>query len=157
MQSVKVLCGVPGSGKSTYAAKHFPGAMVVSADQYFMKDGEYCFNPKKLPEAHAECLKAFVNLINPPLGTNFPVYTLVVDNTNITVAEIAPYAALALAYGYELEIVSLSVLPEVAHARNIHKVPLESIKRMAQKMDEEQRRLPPWWPHRQVLSQPVGF
>lgn len=48
-----ILRGVSGSGKSTLGAMIAPH--VISADDYFMKDGKYHFNPKKLGEAHAMC------------------------------------------------------------------------------------------------------
>ena len=39
--------GVPGSGKSTFAAKVFPGAFHVENDMFHVKDGEYRFDFNK--------------------------------------------------------------------------------------------------------------
>lgn len=142
--------------------------VVVSADDFFMVDGEYKFDPSKLPEAHSKCLRGFVSFLQdngvgkvrkvtilrgiPGSGKSTFVNQhlsmmgdLVVDNTNTSVAEIAPYAALALAYGADLEIITLDVDPSVA--QNVHGVPLEGVQRMAARMAEETPRLPPWWPN----------
>jgi len=34
---------------------------IISADDYFMKDGKYNFDPRLLSEAHNHCFKTFVN------------------------------------------------------------------------------------------------
>lgn len=138
---VVIYSGVPGSGKSTLAAKEHPGAPVCSADHFFERDSVYAFNPARLPEAHAACLRKFVELVQ---AGGWPV--IVVDNTNTTAAEVAPYAALALAYDYALEIVTVHCDPDVAAARNTHGVPVHAVRAMATRLAE--RALPPWWPTR---------
>lgn len=140
---VIIMRGVPGSGKSTYVSKNFPGAAVYSADDYFMVDGVYVFDPKKLPQAHGKCLKDFVFHLERPFSAD-----AVIDNTNTTAVECAPYAALALAYGCELEVITLQCMPEVAAARNVHGVPLDGVRRMYANLIGAT--LPPWWPHRIV-------
>jgi len=141
----KIFCGVSGAGKTTLIKEAYPGANVVSADYYFIgADGEYKFDPSKLGEAHGECLRAFVAHMTTSRSRWLP--DIVVDNTNTTVAEIAPYAALALAYGFELEIVTVLCDPAIAHARNKHGVPLHSVQAMHERL--AQREMPPWWPHR---------
>lgn len=136
---VIILSGIPGAGKSTYAERRYPDAYVVSADSYFMVDGEYRFDPAGLPAAHGACLRDFTRALQAHEHA-----TLVVDNTNISVAEIAPYAALALAYGADLRIVTVNADPENAWARNVHGVPAQSIRRMFDALNK--RELPPWWP-----------
>jgi predicted kinase len=145
MAKVIIMRGVSGSGKSTYARKHYPAAYKVSADDFFMKDGEYKFDPKDLSKAHASCLQRFTNLVTHDYGGN-----IVVDNTNTTAVEIAPYAALALAYGHELEIVTLDVPFNVAWGRNVHKVPLEVARPQFERLMRETNSFPRWWPHRYV-------
>lgn len=141
---VTILCGVPGSGKSALARELKPD-IVCSADDFFMtQSGEYRFDPSKLGEAHAQCLRKFAYQMVAYGGNRH----IVVDNTNTTVAEIAPYAALALAYGYELDIVTVKCSPEKAHARNQHGVPFAAVQAMAKRLDA--RELPPYWPHRTV-------
>lgn len=139
---------------------------IVSADHFFMVDGEYKFDPSKLPQAHGACLRGFVSHLQdagvgkvrkvtilrgvPGAGKSTfmekhpeRLGELVVDNTNITVAEIAPYAALALAYGASLEIITLEVNPE--DAKNVHGVPLSAVARMAVRLSEEGKEFPLWW------------
>ncbi len=70
-------------------------------------------------------------------------HTVVVDNTNTTTEEIAPYYAVARAYGYDVELVTLLVDVETAAARNAHGVPMRNIEAMHRRLD--QRELPRFW------------
>lgn len=156
--SVTILRGVSGAGKSTWASKHYPvldrpllgprgykpnaAASVYSADDYFVDlAGEYKFSPQHLPEAHAHCLRSFVRDVSGNV-----VEHLIVDNTNTTVAEVAPYAALALAYRHDLEIVTILCDPVAAAKRNVHGVPLPSVIEVEKRLREAE--FPPWWKHR---------
>jgi len=150
--NVKILCGVSGSGKSTYIKNHFPDADVCSADHFFMSAGGYHFNPAKLSLAHGECLKKFVYLVSTvPHGND----DVVVDNTNTTMSEVAPYAALALAYGHDLEIIIIDARLEKAAARNVHGVPLAGVNGQYQRLLALEAALPPWWHVKHVLAE--GF
>jgi len=142
--SVKIMCGISGAGKSTYILNNFPTATVVSADSFFTdKAGNYCFDPTKIGEAHAECLRDFVGMVS--CGYHFQD-CLVVDNTNCTVAEIAPYAALAQAYNWDLEIIILECDPGVAYYRNGHGAPFHVCEEQAEQLATLADSLPPWWP-----------
>lgn len=143
--NVIILRGIPGSGKSTFTKTLAGEVRVVSADHFFEKSGSYQFDPTKLPQAHGECLRKFVEALQKGFFE-----TLVVDNTNTSVSEVAPYAALALAYGAKLEIVNIQCDPEVAAKRNIHGVPATGVAAMAKRLSDETPRLPPWWPQRTV-------
>lgn len=144
--TVIVMRGIPGSGKTTLIRKRWPGAVVVSADDHFVgRDGVYRFDPKQLGEAHAECLRRFTSVVSLK-GVLVPV-TLVVDNTGVSVAEVAPYVALALAYRHEARVVTLRCDPEVAHERNVHGVPRHACDRMAELLDSEGGAFPLWWTH----------
>lgn len=144
MSKVFIYCGVSGAGKSTFIKHRHPDALICSADEYFMVDGEYRFDPAKIGDAHAWCLRTFAYLVSDRRSDR----DIVVDNTNTTIAELAPYAALASAYGHELQIVTIHCDAEVAHARNTHCVPLEAVQRMAAQLAS--RQMPPWWPHSDV-------
>jgi len=76
-----------------------------------------------------------------------PEVPLVVDNTGTSVAEVAPYAALAGAFGHSLRIVTIICDPTVAWKRNSHGVPFETIFRMDRRLRDETALLPPYWPH----------
>lgn len=145
MKKLVVLRGLPGSGKSTYQRSHFPDAVVASADQYFMVDGEYRFKPALLGEAHGACCRTVIGALQ--AGAEL----IVVDNTALSSVEIAPYILLAQAHGYSAEIITLRCDPATAAARNVHGVPAEIIlNRMVPAMAAAEASLPPWWQHRVV-------
>ena len=126
---VVILQGIPGSGKSSYAAS-LPGEVVIcSADHYFLKDGKYKFDRFKLPEAHASCMRTFVETVRK--GGDV---TVVVDNTNPTINEVLPYYVVAKAYNAKIQIVTLHCNPEVGADRNIHGVSLHECQVMADKI-----------------------
>lgn len=134
------MMGLPGSGKSTWIKANRPYAQVCSADHFFMEDGEYRFDPTKLGEAQGMCLRAFTELVQD--GS----YDIVVDNTNTSLVELAPYVALAGAYDHKVEIVYLETTPELAAARNTHGVILSTCEKMNRNIANTLRALPPWWP-----------
>lgn len=146
--TVKIYRGLPGSGKSTEAREElrlqrsFKKRIIFSADQ-FMVDGQgiYTFDPKRLHECHSKCLKSFVDAVQESPKENL----LLVDNTNITVAEVAPYAALALTYGHELDVVTIMANAALCARRNTHGVPLDTILRMENLMKEQV--FPVRWAH----------
>lgn len=140
MGQVIILRGVPGSGKSTWARMEYPDAPVFSADHYFEKSGRYIFDPSKLGEAHGECLRRFIDWAN---GSFDPI--VIVDNTNTTVAEVAPYAAVALAYEHDVVTVTFLCDPKIGARRNVHGVPEKSIYAMDARLRASQRELMPWW------------
>ena len=133
-----ILIGPSGSGKSTYAKKI--GHTIVSADDYFMRDGKYCFEASKLSEAHGDCLRDYIDAIQ--WNTS-----VIVDNTNTTIAEVAPYIAIAQAYDYDIEVV---VMPFVGLQtfveRNVHGVPevtiIGQIARIERLVDDWPRHFP---------------
>lgn len=144
---VKIMSGIPGAGKSTWIKNQewSNNCYIVSADHAFTdENGEYRFDVSKLELAHSSCLKSFIAACQHGFMTA-PV--VVVDNTNLRAEEIAPYYAIARAYGYEVELVTILADPSVAWQRNIHGVPLESVKRMNETLNRRMREgeLPPFW------------
>lgn len=145
-KKVIILSGVPGSGKSTWVdVASNSCSYTFSADHYFInrETGEYEFNPANLGKAHGECLRDFAETIKNISSMNINASTLVVDNTNTTAIEMAPYVALAAAYGVPVEIITFQCEPECAFKRGTHGVPLKSIQRMAEQI--RNRKLPPFW------------
>lgn len=143
---VLILSGVSGSGKTTWTQKQFDSlyTIVVSADNYFSKIGGYRFEALKLPQAHAECFRRFIEVcrtLHPSDGM-----TIVVDNTNLTTEEIAPYVLGAQAYQWDVELITFRVssfdIPQLAK-RNVHGVSLSAIERQYEKLLK--RRIPPFW------------
>jgi len=156
MKRVIILQGIPGSGKSHYAASLITklsldhdktlSAAIVSADNFFVRlgNGTYKFDPTKLSDAHGECFREFMSAVTS--GVNL----VVVDNTNTTTMEISPYMLCATAYGYEAEVHTVCCEIALAAARNTHGVSLEGIKAMAERIAD--CKLPPWWKARLVAG-----
>lgn len=143
--TVTILRGLPGSGKSTWwqtvwMRKGGRVLRVFSADTWFVREGEYRFNPSELPLAHADCLRRFVEEVQRKGAQH-----LVVDNTNIRAIEIAPYYALALMAGWETRILEFPCTAEDAKARNVHDVPDRVIDDMARRFEREREHFAPWW------------
>lgn len=144
---VEILCGIPGSGKSTYAKNLKGNVVICSADDYFINPtGEYNFDPAKLGQAHGACLKLFIETCR-NAGMSYGIGDdgiIIVDNTSISSLEIAPYIAIAQAYGIKVEIKVFRVSVNLAEARNIHRVPRRTLERMEN--DLHYRVLPRHWP-----------
>lgn len=122
MKNLYLIRGVPGCGKSTFAEilSKGNGAKICTADDYFMKDGEYNWYVAGLGKAHAWCK----NLCEEEMIAGRDV---IVANTNTTEKEINVYTKLAEKYDYRV----FSVVVENRHGgENIHDVPEESIKNM---------------------------
>jgi predicted kinase len=137
MKRLIIMRGISGSGKSTWARKNHPDAVVCSADHFFLdaRTGVYAFNPAKLGEAHLDCWRKTLEWIQ----ANAPV--IVVDNTNTQLWEMSPYVQMGNAFGYEVLIVRVDTPVDVAAARNTHGVPAAAVKSMA---DRFQKVLPFW-------------
>lgn len=160
---VLILRGISGSGKSTFAAsiEEQVSAVVFSTDSCFMKNGKYEFKPELLSFAHSRCLNLFTEAVRDMsmLLTQMSKLDkdrrpkLIVDNTNCSIAEIAPYYAISEAYG--LKPVIVEMVPRASYEnpdvvinfakRNIHSVPVNTVARQARTLVES--RLPIWWDH----------
>lgn len=141
MKRCIVLVGVSGSGKSTYARKlvylNEGQGIILSTDDFFMEDGKYCFDPAKLGLAHSQNLFRFIECCR----NEYPL--VICDNTNTRMAELAPYVAVAEAYGYSTEIHILQRDLDMAIIQNKHGVPRNTIIAMQERINSLE--LPPWW------------
>lgn len=133
---VVVMRGVPGSGKSWLSTKMFTDHAVSSADSFFYKNGVYTWDRTKLGEAHSYSLRTFVEALQSGRS-------VVVDNTNVTAIEMAPYVALAKMFGAKLRIIRVECDPNIAAQRNTHGVTLDTILRMDRGLRTNQ--LPSFW------------
>lgn len=145
--NVWIYAGIPGSGKSTIIKNVHPKSAVFSTDDYYKKNGEYNFKAELLSEAHAWNLRRFVEHIQ---KMEWDVDT-VVDNTNTTIAEMAPYVAVAKAYGHKVKVVLVTCNPQKAWERNVHGVPLATVEKLHEQFVNLQ--IPPWWDHAVVVSE----
>src|SRR4051812_13575659 len=112
---VTILQAPSGAGKSTWVNKYkiqslaiSPERIVtaISADDFFIHFGTYRFDINKLGEAHAACLRQFAHFVGTAPEM---VDEVIVDNTNCSIAEIAPYIALGMAHGHEVRVFAFDV------------------------------------------------
>lgn len=138
-----IICsGIPGSGKNTWIAKNHPEAKVVSADDYFyLDDGSYQFDAAKLPAAHGLCIRKFIDQVT--FGDNLFGEVCIVNNCNLTSEEIAPYYAIAKAYGFEVELVTLVCSAKTGAERNSHGVTFSACEKMVCTLSY--RQYPSFW------------
>lgn len=117
-----LLRGLPGAGKSTLASilGDFLMDTVIEADNYFMVEGQYVFNPAHLHKAHKWCQQqAEQGMIN---GER-----VIVSNTFTTEKELKPYLDMAQKYGYSI----VSLVVENRHgSHSVHNVPEETMEKM---------------------------
>lgn len=111
-----------GSGKSTFCERIFPDAVKCSADDYFMRGGEYIFDATKLFVAHKVCKSKFEKALS-----NKESRVVIVDNTNTKPKDCQPYIELCKQYSYIPVILFIDVDPALAHSRNQHSVPFATI------------------------------
>ena len=134
---VLILAGVPGAGKSTWANGfqkfHRDGrggpyreVDICSADDFFVTPSGYKFDPNSIGKAHSLCLRRFV--------ANFDHYgevtDTIVDNTNLSVLDWAPYIRVGMAFGAAVEVHFFD-----GEFANIHGVPPDKMVLMRQKFD----------------------
>ncbi len=119
MKTLILLRGLPGSGKSTLA-KTF-GGIHIEADMFFMKDGEYKFDPTMLKHAHNWCHDVVENWMDE--GQEL----IIVSNTFTTEWEMDYYFTMAKLKGYMVH----SVIVENRHGGvNEHGVPADKLEQM---------------------------
>lgn len=89
MQTLYIVLGKPGSGKSTYVKNHLSDIPHFEADMYFIApDGKYKFDGSKLSDAHAWCRKNVKD-------TLIRGKDCVVSNTTLSDVELETYLSLA--------------------------------------------------------------
>lgn len=127
-QKVLILSGLPGAGKTHFAqaqsltwASGVGRVTVVSADDYFQARA---YDRKLLDKAHRMCFWNFMAA----LRTAVPL--VIVDNTNLTAAEIAPYYLAGETWGYDVTVLRVQCPPVEAYARKTHDVSEMTFARM---------------------------
>jgi len=126
---VIIARGVPGAGKTTYLNRVFSGAARASADDYFMENGSYKWDPGRLQEAHDYCYNRFLTALFEGQSR------VVVDNTNVRIKHFERYVSSAKEHGYKVAVIRFDVDPVAAARRNVHGVPVSKVCRMAHDME----------------------
>lgn len=153
-----ILSGISGAGKSSWIQNQpwAKNADIHSADDFFtQEDGSYLFDPTFYSQAFNACLLKFLRGVRNGWHAKEKGHSLdgmpvqVVDNTNTTPEEIAPYYACAKAHGYEVTLVTLLVSPQLASKRNKHNVPFATLENMQLKL--QNRMLPKFWNLKQEI------
>jgi adenylate kinase family enzyme len=129
MKKLILLRGLPGSGKSTFAdliGARGAGYAHFEADMYFMKDGEYKFDPSQIKMAHNWCMiqteKAMAN----------DTAIIIVSNTFTQEWEMDFYYEKAKYYDYDV----FSVILENRHGGvNTHGVPEDKLEIMKNRFE----------------------
>lgn len=134
MSKLIIVRGLPGSGKTTEAKAlkrqigwyEMVEAFIIETDHYFVRpDGEYDFNPRMLKQAHEWCRgRTFAEL-------NYG--TTIVSNTFTQWWELEPYIKFCKENGHSVEVITLTTQFE-----NIHKVPEETMKKMAARFESHE-------------------
>jgi len=111
--------GIPGSGKSTFAAKMFPGVFHIENDMFHIKNGEYRFDAGRQKSAVSWCM----DMCRTALANDMDV---VVSNTFTKRRYVKAYMLMALEAGAEFTVYKMN-----GSFENSHSVPEDVKKNMA--------------------------
>lgn len=118
MAELVLVRGLPGSGKSTLA-RSMEGYRHFESDMFFMRDGQYRFNPDALPNAHRWCQYMARTALDG--GRN-----VIVSNTFTQAWEMKPYFDM----GHPIRVITCE-----GKWDNVHDVPADAIRRMAERWE----------------------
>ena len=138
-QILNIMRGIPGSGKSTEAAKRVGNGIIHSTDTLIENTGDYRGFFEKmvekgdfLPLSQAHSLNLNYAITSMKNG----VTPVIIDNTNIKHTDAKSYVVAALKLGYAdenihfIDIGTGGLSAEELAARNTHGVPLDKIQQM---------------------------
>ena len=121
---IKIVRGIPGSGKSTFAKNYFKGINHIEADQFHITNGVYTFKSENLKYAHEWCQSICAFFLNQ--GSD-----CIVSNTFIHEAHIEPYYEMAEHFHTSVEVYRMYSIYE-----SIHGVPQDTIDKMRRSMHD---------------------
>lgn len=122
-----IIQGGPGTGKSYTAsklAKQIPGAVIVSADDEFIRpDGVYRFDGTRIKEVHRTCRKKTIDALKKG-------HVVIVDNCNAAPGFVKPYLSMTYSPKVIVELHPKTIKDALLYgSRSIHDVPTRSIKK----------------------------
>ncbi len=127
MNTLILVRGLPGSGKTTFVANMMTGdSFEFSADYFMYADGQE-FDPARLAECHKKCQDA----VRAVLSENSNA-TVFVHNTFTQTWEMEPYFEIA----GKTDTLVHTIVVENRHGNNsVHDVPDGTMSRMRQRFD----------------------
>ena len=134
---IVIMRGLPGAGKTTYVKDHYPDAAVVSASDFFTGDRDSDDETVRadLQRSHHLARTLFFNLLEKG------ECCIVIDNTNIDPANVRTYATPAMNHGYDVEVITLLVRPEIALTRTDHDISPSRMDDMSRRLEIGNRQL----------------
>lgn len=124
--------GIPGSGKSEFVQVMFPGIFHVENDMWHMRNGDYKWSSKNMKDAISWCSK----MIDLALAEGMDV---VVSNTFTKCRFISAYEALAIKHGAKLKVYRC-----IGDFSNVHHVPSNIVSNFASSMED--------WPGEEIVD-----
>jgi len=122
-----IIRGLPGSGKSTYALKHLPTAMHFEADRFFINEQfEYKFNAKLINVAHQWCFSNVIRALRNGRDA-------VVSNTFTKMWELEKYLTLKENYDIDVDIKIIEIKTQF---ENVHGVSADKLEKMRNRWEE---------------------
>ena len=121
MNTLTIIRGLPGSGKSTFAKSL--GVFHVEADMYHMKNGLYSFDVSRKNDAHRWCKDVVMFALANKMDC-------VVSNTFTQKWEIDPYIKIAKECDADIKIYRM-----IGKFESIHNVPEDVIKSMEDRFE----------------------
>ncbi len=127
MNTLVLVRGLPGSGKTTFVANMMvENSVEFSADDFMYADGQE-FDPARLAECHKKCQ----NAVRTVLAENSNA-TVFVHNTFTQTWEMEPYFQIA----GETDTLVHTIIVENRHGNSsVHNVPENTMSRMRQRFD----------------------
>jgi predicted kinase len=135
-----IIRGLPGSGKSSYAESIRGNNPVCSADDFFTVNGVYTFDGSKLGMAHADC-QSRVNAVLYHRDSS-----VIVANTFTQRWEMEQYLVMAKYNNARVVVIDCfdgGMDDETLAQKNVHGVPLESIRAMRARWEHDWRAASP--------------
>ena len=107
-----IIRWLPWSGKTTFAKSICNN--ICEADEYFMQNGKYIYNPSEIKQAHEYCQNKCEDLMK------LWIDKIAVSNTFIKKWEIEHYIWLAQKYEY---MIFQTIVENINQTKNTHNVP----------------------------------
>lgn len=124
MSRLIVVRGVPGSGKTSFAYRTFPGIFHVENDMYHMHDGHYAWSKENMPKAISWCIETCKSALS--LG-----FDVVVCNTFTKQKFIEAYKKIANEFG-----ASFHVYRCVGKFKNVHGLSQDMVDNFEKSMED---------------------